>query len=85
LEILLNLFLVDTLATFYDYKCSGSLPPVQIDFPAIQEGAGGGGPATTAADGGAPNATATTSIEDFIATFKKPLTPPVLSSPPRLR
>jgi hypothetical protein len=22
LEILLNLFLVDTLATFYDYKCS---------------------------------------------------------------
>jgi hypothetical protein len=66
-------------------QAGGSLPAVQIDFSAIQEGAGGGGPATPAVDGGAPNATATTSIEDFIAAFKKPLTPPVLSSPPRLR
>jgi hypothetical protein len=40
---------------------------------------------TPAVDGGAPNATATTSIENFIAAFKKPLTLPLLSSPPRLR
>jgi hypothetical protein len=29
--------------------------------------------------------TAATSIDDFIAAFKKPLTMPILSSPPRLR
>jgi hypothetical protein len=38
-----------------------------------------------AIDGGAPIATATMSIEDFVATFKKPLMPPVLLSPPWLR
>jgi hypothetical protein len=38
-----------------------------------------------AVDGGVPVASATMSIEDFIATFKKPLEPPVLLSPPRPR
>jgi hypothetical protein len=66
-------------------QAGGSLPSVQIDFSAIQEGAGGGGPATPVVVGGAPDATATTSIEDFIAAFKKPLTQPILLSPPRLR
>ena len=42
-------------------------------------------PAIPAAVGTAPDATAVTSTEDFIAAFKKPLTMPVLSSPPRLR
>ena len=59
--------------------------PVQVDFPTIQEGADGGGPAIPAAVGTAPDATAVTSTEDFIAAFKKPLMMPVLSSPPRLR
>jgi len=61
------------------------LPRPQIDFPAIQEGASGGGPTTVAADGRALDATTTTSIEDFIAAFKNLLTLLVLSSPPRLR
>jgi hypothetical protein len=38
-----------------------------------------------AVDGGAPVASTTMSIEDFIATFKKSLVPPVLLSPPRPR
>jgi hypothetical protein len=38
-----------------------------------------------AVDGRATNVTAATSIDDFIAAFKKPLTTPILSSPPRLR
>jgi hypothetical protein len=33
----------------------------------------------------ATDATAAMSIDDFIAAFKKPLTTPILSSPPRLR
>jgi hypothetical protein len=66
-------------------QAGGSPPPVQVDFPAIQEGADGGGPAIPATDGGATDATAATSTEDFIAAFKKPLMMPVLSSPPRLR
>jgi hypothetical protein len=49
----------------------GSPPPVQVDFPAIP-----------AAVGTAPDATAVTSTKDFIAAFKKPLTMPVLLSPP---
>ena len=53
--------------------------------PPVQEGADGGGPAIPAAVGTAPDATTVTSTEDFIAAFKKPLTMPVLSSPPRLR
>jgi hypothetical protein len=66
-------------------QAGGSPPPAQVDFPAIQVGADGGGPAIPAADGRATDATAATSIEDFIAAFKKPLTTPILSSPPRLR
>ncbi|CAD6272866.1 unnamed protein product [Miscanthus lutarioriparius] len=66
-------------------QTGGSPPPVQVDFPSIQEGADGGGPAIPAAVGTAPDATAMTSTKDFIAAFKKPLTMPVLSSPPRLR
>jgi hypothetical protein len=59
---------------FMTKRARGSPPPVQVDFPAIQEGADGGGPAI--------DVMATTSTEDFIAAFKKPLTMPVLSSPP---
>jgi hypothetical protein len=50
----------------------GSPPPIQVDFLGHQ-------------DGGAPVATTATSTEDFIAAFKKPLSTPILSSPPRLR
>ncbi|CAD6228420.1 unnamed protein product [Miscanthus lutarioriparius] len=60
-------------------------PPVQVDFPAYPVGADGGGPATPAVGGSAPHATAATPTEDFITAFKKPLTMPALSSPPRLR
>jgi len=66
-------------------QAGGSPPPVQVDFPGNQEGAVGGGPATPAVHGRAPNMTAATSTQHFIAAFKKPLTMPVLSSPPRLR
>ena len=66
-------------------QARGSPPPVQVDFPANQLGAHGGGLATPAVDASAPDTTAVTSTEDFIAAFKKPLTMHVLSSPPQLR
>jgi hypothetical protein len=66
-------------------QAGGSPPPVQVDFPAIQEGANGGGPAIPVVVGTSPDATVMTSTKDFIAAFKKPLTMPVLLSPPRLR
>ena len=66
-------------------QAGGSPPPVQVDFPANQVGADGGGPGTPAVDGSAPDAMTVASTNDFIAVFKKPLTMPVLSSPPRLR
>ena len=66
-------------------QARGSPPSVQVDFPADQVGADGGGPTTPVVGGSAPHATAATPTEDFITAFKKPLTMPVLSSPPRLR
>ena len=66
-------------------QAGGSPPPVQVDFPANQVGVDGGGLATPAVGASAPDATAVTSTEDFIAAFKKPLTMPILSSPPQLR
>jgi hypothetical protein len=66
-------------------QAGGSPPPVQVDFPAIQEGADGGSLAILAAVGRAPDTTTAISTEDFITAFKEPLTTPVLSSPPRLR
>jgi hypothetical protein len=70
---------------FESEQVGGSPPPVQVDFPGYQEDADGGGSAMLAVDGGVPVATATMSIKDFVATFNKPLTPPILLSPPRLR
>jgi hypothetical protein len=60
----------------------GSPPPVQVDH---QIGLVGDGPGTPAVDGRALVVTASTSTNDFIAAFKKPLSMPILSSPPRLR
>jgi hypothetical protein len=60
-------------------------PRVQVDFLGNQEDAVGGGSATPDVVAGVHGVSASTSIEDFIAAFTKPLEVPVLSSPPRLR
>ena len=47
-------------------QAGGSPPPVQVDFPSIQEDADGGGSAMSAVDGGVPHATAMMSIQESL-------------------